>query len=224
MPRKVQGRSAHHLPRKAKRRPSFPVDPLAESTEDCLCLACRQVGHVVQSCPQLPKEDLQRVKIPAETEGACPSHPFNLPFPTTEGSLGSLCQRCNELEVGFSGLAGARLVGSSGGHIQQAVMRQTPIASLGPLRTLQLFSTCPLCRLIFDVTYLSEDDLMAVTKPINTSEGHLVLSAMWTLMHVISDIQPPKEEWGPHTICAYTQVTRKRRPRFGCQDSEPTGG
>jgi hypothetical protein len=38
MPRKVQGHSAYHLPRKAKGRPSFPADPFADSTEDYICL------------------------------------------------------------------------------------------------------------------------------------------------------------------------------------------
>lgn len=63
---------------------------------------------------------------------------------------------------------------------------------------------------------------MTVTKPMNASEGHLGLSAMWTLMHLISDIQPPKEEWGPHTICAFTQVTRERE-RFHPDFRVPPG-
>ena len=165
----------------------------------------------MQSCPRLPKVDRQQIKVPAETDGAPPPHAFNLPFPTIEleGSLESLCQRCIELETGFSALAGAHLVGNNV-DIQRAVMRQIPIASLGPLRTLQLFSTCPLCRLIFDTTHLSKKDLRPVTKPKNASEGQLVLCAVWTLIHLIPDIQPPKEEWGPHAMCVYTRVTQER--------------
>lgn len=199
----------HHQSHRTKGRPPFPVDLSAELTEDCLCLICRQVGHVVQSCPQFPKEDLQGVKVPAGTDVARPSRAFNPPISAAKGSLDSLCRQCNELDVGFGALAGARLVGNNVGHIQRAVIRRTPLASLGPPRTLRLFSTCPLCRLIFDITYLSKNDLRAVTHPKNASKGYLILSAVWTLMHLMPDTQPPKEEWGPRAICAYTQVAQQ---------------
>ncbi|KAG8215849.1 heterokaryon incompatibility protein-domain-containing protein [Butyriboletus roseoflavus] len=97
--------------------------------------------------------------------------------------------------------------------------RMTPIPPFGPVTSVRLLSTCPLCRLMFDITYLSNDDLQSIRDPESADEGHLALVPGWTLVHLDSDQNTwPKKEWGPHAICLYTAVTRARsrwQPQIG---------
>ena len=95
--------------------------------------------------------------------------------------------------------------------MEKVKRRMTPIPLLGPVTSVQLLSSCPLCRLIFDITYLSDDDLRSIRKPENADEGQLALVPAWTLVHLDpAQSVRPKKEWGPHAICLYTAVTRAK--------------
>ena len=183
--------------------------------QDCLCLICRQAGHLVKSCPQFrrgPQDDKLSTKYRAS------SSPFNYPFPPDKTSVQVLCQRCAQLDDQFDILAGT--YSSERDQCMEKVKRRmTPIPPLGPVTSVRLLSTCPLCRLIFDTTYLSSNDLQSIRDPENADEGQLALVPAWTLVH-LDPVQEvwPKKEWGPHAICLYTAVTRARsrwQPQIG---------
>ena len=103
--------------------------------------------------------------------------------------------------------------------MEKVTRRLTPIPPLGPVTSVQLLSSCPLCRLIFDITYLSGNDLQSIHNPENPDEGQLALVPAWTLVH-LDPAQPVrmKKEWGPHALCLYTAVTRAKsrwQPQIG---------
>lgn len=204
------------MPPKAKGR-----DPA--NTLDCLCLICRQVGHLVESCPQFqegpPKDD----ELSQDPKPQTPSHPFNRPFPPNKASAQVLCQRCTQLDDQFEILAGTDS-SERDRYMEKVERRMTPIPPLGPVTSVRLLSTCPLCRLMFDITYLSNNDFQSIHDPESEDEGQLALVPAWTLVHLDSaqDIWP-KKEWGPHAICLYTAVTRARsrwQPQIGVHAGE----
>ncbi|KAF8556668.1 hypothetical protein OG21DRAFT_575579 [Imleria badia] len=108
-------------------------------------------------------------------------------------------------------------------YMEKVKRRMTPIPPLGPVTSIRLLSTCPLCRLIFDITYLSDNDLESIRDPEDADEGQLALVPAWTLVHLdpAQDVWP-KKEWGPHAVCLYTAVTRARsrwQPQIGVHAS-----
>ena len=173
----------------------------------CLCVICRQSGHLAKSCPQFPR-GRQGDKLP--TTPLTPSRPFNYPVPPSEVSAQELCQRCAQSDKQFNILEGTHS-SERDPWMEKVKRRMTPIPLLGPVTSVQLLSSCPLCRLIFDITYLSDDDLRSIRKPENADEGQLALVPAWTLVHLDpAQSVRPKKEWGPHAICLYTAVTRAK--------------
>ncbi|KAI9570104.1 heterokaryon incompatibility protein-domain-containing protein [Boletus coccyginus] len=204
------------MPRMVKRRNRHSTsNSAAADVRDCLCLICRQVGHLVQSCPQFqrgPQDD------ELFTKPRPPSPPFNCPFPPSTASEQALCLRCTLLENLFNILAGTHS-SKHDQYMETVKRRMTPIPPLGPVTSVQLLSTCPLCRLMFDITYLSSNDLQSIRDPESADEGQLALVPAWTLVHLDPAQEVwPKKEWGPHAICLYTAVTRARsrwQPQIG---------
>jgi hypothetical protein len=204
MPRMAEGRAPHTT-----------SNLVSADVLDCLCLICRQAGHLAKSCPQFPRGPQDDEP---STKPLTPSPPFNNPFPPSEVSGQALCQRCAQLNKQFNILAGTH--SSERDQWMEKVKRHmTPIPSLGPVMSIQLLSTCPLCRLIFDITYLSTNDLQSIRDPENADEGQLALVPAWTLVHLDpAQAVWPKEEWGPHALCLYTAVTRAKsryQPQIG---------
>ena len=200
------------MPRKAKgcTSNSAPVD-----LQDCLCLTCRQAGHLVKSCPQFPKAPQDDELF---TKPQTPTLSFNNPSSPSQPSAQALCQRCIRLDEQFEVLAGTHS-SERDQYMEKVKRRLTPIPPLGPVTSIQLLSTCPLCRLIFDITYLSDDDLESIRDPESSDEGQLALVPAWTLVHLDPAQEVwPKKEWGPHAACLYTAVTRARsrwQPQIG---------
>ena len=108
--------------------------------------------------------------------------------------------------------------------METVARHMTPIPPLGPVTSVRLLSTCPLCRLMFDITYLSNSDLRSIRDPENVDEGQLALVPAWTLVHLDpAQAVWPKKEWGPHAICLYTAVTRAKsryKPQIGVHPGE----
>ncbi|KAF8435174.1 hypothetical protein L210DRAFT_3762894 [Boletus edulis BED1] len=87
---------------------------------------------------------------------------------------------------------------------ERVTKKTSKIPSLGPVRSLQLLSTCPLCRLIFDMTYLTDDEMKVVG-----IKTELVLVTGWTIHRLEPDL-----DWKglgrrnrPYAKCMYTSVT-----------------
>ncbi|KAG9312674.1 heterokaryon incompatibility protein-domain-containing protein [Chiua virens] len=208
------------MPRKAK---GCLSEPGPESTlsapadlKHCLCLICRQGGHLVKMCPRFLQGDGLEDESP--TGVLSRSSPFNLPFLSDEASAHVLCHQCSQLDDQFDILAGAR-PSERDQYMEKVKRRTTPIPLLGPVTSIRLLSTCPLCRLIFDITYFSSDDLQSIRSPENAEEGQLALVPAWTLVHLDPAQEVwPKKEWGSHSVCLYTAVTRAKsrwQPQIG---------
>ncbi|KAH7882060.1 heterokaryon incompatibility protein-domain-containing protein [Phlebopus sp. FC_14] len=208
------------MPRKPKRGSSraHNTDPPSSASQDCLCLICRQVGHLVRSCPQFSKLKGASEDVKLSDEIQTP-HPFNIPFIATKGSPEALCQRCKQLGNEFHILASGHQSGKVDKYMEKVKRRLAPIPPLGPVTSIRLLSTCPFCRFMFDITYLSENDLRSIVSPQSDDEGQLALMPTWTLVHLdpVQDVWPEKG-WGPHSLCIYTAVTRARdkwQPQIG---------
>jgi hypothetical protein len=144
--------------------------------------------------------------LPPDVEPTRPSPPFN-PFPTIDGSSQALCPRCSQLDTSLSKIASHRPFVQEDyddGHSKRATRKTTQIPSLGPVRTLLLLSTCSLCRLIFDSSYLTDEEMEIVR-----FGGELVLVTGWTIYRLEKDLY-----WtgcgrgkGPYAKCMYTSVT-----------------
>ncbi|KAG6371921.1 hypothetical protein JVT61DRAFT_8930 [Boletus reticuloceps] len=65
-------------------------DPPQSSFQGCLCLICRQVGHIVESCPQL-KGSSPDITTPR------PTPPFEPA--STKHSGTALCDRCKQMNA-----------------------------------------------------------------------------------------------------------------------------
>ncbi|KAG6382077.1 heterokaryon incompatibility protein-domain-containing protein [Boletus reticuloceps] len=177
------------------------MDP-ALNYQDCLCLFCRKKGHVVGKCPQYawewPEPRDQDVDsdsestLPPGVERGRPYPPFN-PLPTIEGAL---CQRCSQLDE-LSRIASHR-------PIVREDMDDEALAS-GE----KLLSTCPLCRLIFDMTYLTDDEMKVVG-----IETELVLVTGWTIHRLEPDLywKGLGRRNSPYAKCVYTSVTAQCHP------------
>ena len=204
MPRRVKGRT-----------PRITSNPAPADVRVCLCLICRQAGHLVKSCPQF--------RGTPQDEPLISSSSFNRPSPPSEPSAQALCERCAQLDDQFDILAGTHS-SERDRYMEKVKRRMTPIPPLGLVTSVQLLSTCPLCRLIFDITYLSVNDLDSIRVPESADEGQLALVPAWTLVHLDPDQDVwPKKEWGPHAICLYTAVTRARsrwQPQIGVHSGE----
>ena len=75
--------------------------------------------------------------------------------------------------------------------------------SLGPILSLRLLSTCPLCRLIFDLSYLTDEEMESV------SLGHeLVVVTGWSIHRLEPDLywSGCAKGHGPYAKCVYTAV------------------
>jgi hypothetical protein len=185
--------------------PNPRTDPACDSSRDCLCLVCRKIGHVVEKCPLYiwQREHLGST-LPPDLEATRPSPPFN-PFPTIEGSTQALCLRCSHMDS-FSKIASYRPLvfeDTVGNHSKRATKKIAQIPSLGPIRSLLLFSTCSLCRLIFDSSYLTNEDMEIVR-----DGGELVVITVWTI-HCLEN----RLSWsgyirgkGPYAKCVHTSV------------------
>ncbi|KIJ06610.1 hypothetical protein PAXINDRAFT_103290, partial [Paxillus involutus ATCC 200175] len=172
------------MPRKANvftsSSPPQPGKRVAKQAA-CLCLLCRQVGHVTESCPYLSQgkrqDKFSGMTLPTELEAARLSAAFDSSSsPTTALEARSLCQRCKNLNI-FSTFTAKKKINR--------------IRALGPAMTLQLLSTCPLCCLIFDITYLTEDDLRDITEVIHGPKCQVVLVLAWTINRLERDLRWP---------------------------------
>lgn len=206
------------MPRKAKVPPASslpqPGKHAAKQTA-CLCLLCRQVGHVIKSCPYLSqgkcRSEFSGLTLPTELEAARLSAAFDSSSSPTIAApeARSLCQRCKNLNI-FSSLTNTNafpftLDDKDPDHANRAKRK---IRALGPAMTLQLLSTCPLCCLIFDITYLAEDDLRDITHVIHGPKCLVVLVLAWTINRLEWDLRwtgYAKGE-GPYARCLYTSV------------------
>lgn len=174
--------------------------------EYSLCLVCRQTGHVVEKCPRyIWQWENPGSTLPPDVEPTRPSPPLN-PLPTIEGSTQALCQRCSRLDA-LGRISRHRpfvLEDMDDNHSKRATKKATQIPSLGPIRSLQLLSTCPLCRLLFDVSHLTDEEMEIVR-----SGGELVVVTGWTVHRLERELY-----WrgcgrgkGPYARCVYTSVT-----------------
>ena len=122
----------------------------------------------------------------------------------------TLCQRCSQLNA-LSRITSHRPFLSrdlDDGHSKRATKKTTQIPPLGPVLSLRLLSTCPLCRLIFDASHLTDEEIEIVR-----SEGELVVVTAWTIHRFEKDLY-----WngcgrgnGPYAKCLYTSVTTRSR-------------
>ncbi|KAF8132043.1 heterokaryon incompatibility protein-domain-containing protein [Boletus edulis] len=199
------------------------MDP-ALNYQECLCLFCRKKGHVIGECPQYAWEWEPRDQdvnsdsdvdvdsdsestLPPGVERERPSPPFN-PLPTIEGAL---CQRCSRLDA-LSRIASHRPIvreDLDDKFGERASEKTDQIPSLGPVRSLQLLSTCPLCRLIFDITHLTDDEMKVVG-----IKTELVLVTGWTIHRLEPDLywKGLGRRNGPYAKCMYTSVTAQCHP------------
>ena len=177
-----------------------------DSFRYCLCLVCRKTGHVVEKCPRYVWQWAHPGSTrPLDVEPTRPSPPFD-PFPTIEGSTQALCQRCSQMNA-LSRIASHRpfvLEDFDDGHSKRATRKTTQIPPLGPVLSLRLLSTCPLCRLIFDASHLTDEEMEIVR-----SGGELVVVPGWAIHRLEKDLY-----WsgcgrgkGPYAKCLYTSVT-----------------
>ncbi|KAH7884923.1 heterokaryon incompatibility protein-domain-containing protein, partial [Phlebopus sp. FC_14] len=181
-----------------------------------LCLVCRQVGHIVHSCPyflQGSRQDKHSgLKLPTALETARTVAAFDNPHSLDTTSIPqSLCKRCKSLDVlhAFTRSVPFTLDDKSPGHSDRAKKKVLRMHSFGPVSTLELLDTCPLCRLIFDITYLTEEDILDVTSPLrNPTEGQLLLVPAWTLNRIERELRWPgyAKGKGPFARCLYTAV------------------
>ncbi|KIJ64602.1 hypothetical protein HYDPIDRAFT_28536 [Hydnomerulius pinastri MD-312] len=204
------------MPRPATAPPEQPPPAKrAAKYAACLCLLCRQAGHVLQSCPSLLQGKRQHknsgLKLPDELEVARLSAVFNSSSSSAAApSTNPMCQRCKNMDIftAFTNSIPFTLDDKDPDHANRAKRKILQIRAMGPVLTLQLLSTCPLCCLIFNITYLTEDDLLDVTNPISGSKGQLVLVPAWTVNRLERDLQwsgYAKGE-GPFARCLYTTV------------------
>ncbi|KAH0829033.1 heterokaryon incompatibility protein-domain-containing protein [Lanmaoa asiatica] len=133
------------------------------------------------------------------------SPPFK-PFPAIEGSTQALCERCSQLDA-LSRIASHRpfvLEDLDDDRSKMATRKTTQIPSLGPIRSLRLLSTCPLCRLIFDASYLADEEMEIVR-----SGGELVVVTGWTIHRLEQELywKGCERGRGPYAKCIYTSVT-----------------
>ncbi|KAI9573166.1 heterokaryon incompatibility protein-domain-containing protein [Boletus coccyginus] len=174
------------------------------SSRDCLCLVRRKTGHVVEKCPQYTQQaEHLGSTLPPDVEPTRPSPPFN-PFPTIEGSTQALCQRCSKLDA-LSRIASHRPFVSEDfdkNRSKRVRKKMAQIPSLGPVLSLRLLSMCPLCRLIFDMSHLDDEDVKIVH-----SGGELVVMTGW-MIHRLEDLSWSEYERGkdPYAKCVYTAV------------------
>ena len=90
-----------------------------------------------------------------------------------------------------------------GNHSKRATKKIAQIPSLGPIRSLLLLSTCSLCRLIFDSSCLTDEDMEIVR-----NGGELVVVTAWTI-HCLEESlswSGHKRGKGPYAKCVYTSV------------------
>ncbi|KIJ05033.1 hypothetical protein PAXINDRAFT_103935, partial [Paxillus involutus ATCC 200175] len=179
------------MPRKANvstsSSPPQPGKRVAKQAA-CLCLLCRRVGHVTESCPYLSQgkrqDKFSGMTLPTELEAARLSAAFDSSSsPTTALEARSLCQRGKNLNI-FSTFTNGlpfTLDDKDPDHANRAKKKINRIRALDPAMTLQLLSTCPLCCLIFDITYLTEDDLRDITEVIHGPKCQVVLVLAWTI-------------------------------------------
>ncbi|CCL99252.1 uncharacterized protein FIBRA_01267 [Fibroporia radiculosa] len=185
-----------------------PLDP------PVLCLVCRQVGHTVQLCPYLSRgsrsDKDSGIELPGELEAAREAAAFETPCSLTTTSRNqSLCQRCANLDILGAFTASAPFTLADKSPESAATKKVLRMRSLGPILTLQLLATCPLCRLLFDITYLDKADLENVTSLLRgPGEGVLLLVPAWTANRVERELQWPKyaKGKGPFARCLYTAV------------------
>ena len=199
------------MPRKAppRRQAKKPPHSTRLSTAECLCLVCRQVGHLVQSCPYLQQE--QRQATNSKLFGLSPPSSSKIP-PSVEGSGETLCRRCRKLDVTLRKLSGAHPFvpdDKSESHAERAEKKMAHIPTLGRVKSLRLLATCPLCRFIFDITCLTDEDMQTIEHAIDDSTGHLALVSAWTIHRLERSLEWPEYQngIGPYAKCIYTVVT-----------------
>ncbi|KAF8833636.1 hypothetical protein BDN67DRAFT_700068, partial [Paxillus ammoniavirescens] len=183
-----------------------------------LCLLCRQVGHVMKSCPYLSRRKHQNESsgltlVPTDLETVRLSTALDRSSsPTATSSPQSLCERCKHLNI-LNALMNAypfTLDDKHPDHADRATKKLNQIRTLGPITTLQLLSTCTICCMVFDITFLTEDDLRDITSVNHGSGYHLVLVLAWTINRLERYLQWPgyaKGE-GPYARCLYTSVRK----------------
>ena len=187
--------------------PNPRTHPTSDPSWDCLCLVCRKTGHVVEKCPlYIWQWEHPGSTLPPDVELTRPSPPFN-PFPTIEGSTQASCPRCSQLDTLRRITNHHPFVSEDldDNHSKRAARKTTTqIPSLGPIRPLRLLSTCSLCRLIFDLSYMTDEEMEIVH-----AGGELVVVTGWTIHHLESDLY-----WsgcgggeGPYAKYVYTSVT-----------------
>ncbi|KIK91230.1 hypothetical protein PAXRUDRAFT_640599 [Paxillus rubicundulus Ve08.2h10] len=206
------------MPRKANTfKSSSPPAERALRHATFLCLLCRQVGHVMKSRPYLPRRKHQNESsgwaLPTDPEAVRLSTALaSSPSPTTTSSPQSLCERCKHLNI-ISVFTDARpftLDDNHPDHAERATRKLNQIRTLGPITTLQLLSTCAICCLIFDITFLTDDDLRDSTSVSHGPKCHLVLALAWTINRLERYVQWPgyaKGE-GLYAKCLYTYVRK----------------
>ena len=200
-------RTHHDLSASTSATPTVPnprTDPTSDPSWDCLCLVCRKTGHVVEKCPlYIQQWEHPDSTLPPDVEPTRPSPPFN-PFPPIEESTQASCPRCSQLDS-LSRIASHRPVMWRDMAYSNSRMsrKTTQIPSLGPIRSLRLLSTCSLCRLIFDSSYLT-DDLMETVR----DGSELMIVTAWTIHRLERDLHwsGDMRGKGPYAKCVYTAV------------------
>ncbi|KAF9242135.1 heterokaryon incompatibility protein-domain-containing protein [Melanogaster broomeanus] len=190
------------MPRKAKAsKSSSSPQPKRRAAKACSI----QVGHVIQSCPYLSQGkrqgDFSGVTLPVNLETARLSATFDTSSsPTAASSAQSLCQRCKHQNIlsCFATALPFTLDDKDPDHSNRAKRKISQI----PL------TTCPLCRIIFDITCLAGDDLRDITAPIHGPKCQLVLVLGWTMNRLERDLRWPEyaKGEGPYAKCLYTSV------------------
>ena len=194
------------------------MDPISDSDQDCLCLLCRKIGHVVGTCPLYPLTlkwpgDLDSTSS-SDAESSCssdvevlpPSPPFD-PFPITEESTQALCERCSQLEELMARIEDHHPIVAGDVEADDFTSlnkQKIRIPPLGPVRSLRLLSTCPLCCLIGDISDLADEELDAVR------DGcELVLVTGWTIHRLEMGLcwEECERGGGPYAKCMYTSMT-----------------
>ena len=142
--------------------------------------------------------------LPPDVEPTRPSPPFN-PFPTMERSTQVLCQQCSKLDA-LSRFASHRpfvVEDFDNDRSKRVRKKMAQIPSLGPVLSLRLLSTCPLCRLIFDMSNLADEEVETVR-----SGGELVVMTGWMIHRLEDGLGWSEYERGkgPYAKCVYTSV------------------
>lgn len=112
-----------------------------------LCLGCRGAGHKISDCPILPRD--------SEASGEFATGPSLGPAP---GSADKLCGRCAELRIvdwlANEDIRDEVVIGADGANLLGLENKRHNAdrwLGLGPLGSISLDASCPLCRMIFRV-------------------------------------------------------------------------